>query len=116
MGETNARGSILAFPHSYVMWKPKSLKEVTIDSLQLVELTNPKIEILLIGQGAEFFKPLDPALQKHFKAKGIAVEAMDTVSAVSTFNILNAEDRSVCAALLKLDPSDPDDDYWLDKK
>ena len=39
------------------------------------------------------------------KVNGIVVEYMDTVNACATFNILNAEDRRVAAALL---PHNPD--------
>ncbi len=43
---------------------------------------------------------------------GIKIEQMDTLNAITTFNILNAEDRPVAAALLKLDPDDPPPGYY----
>ena len=56
--------------------------------------------MLVIGAGERIEQPLDPALCAHFRQQGIVVELMNTVNACATFNILNAEDRHVAAALL----------------
>ena len=40
---------------------------------------------------------------------GVPIEAMDTVNALATFNVLTEEGRVVVAALLPLDPYDPDE-------
>ncbi len=42
-GDTNARGSVVVFPRSYVMWKPTCVDAVSIESLELVTLMNPKV-------------------------------------------------------------------------
>jgi uncharacterized protein len=44
--------------------------------------------------------PVAAALRASLKAKGIAVEAMDTGAACRTYNLLLAEDRRVAAALM----------------
>ncbi len=42
-GDTNARGSVMAFSRSYVMWSPTCVDDVSIESLELVALMNPKV-------------------------------------------------------------------------
>lgn len=39
----DVRGSIIALPNSYVLWQPKRVADVTIESLRVVELVKPKI-------------------------------------------------------------------------
>ncbi len=41
-----------------------------------------------------------PRCAPRFKARGIAIEAMETGAACRTYNVLLAEDRRVAAALL----------------
>ncbi len=52
-GATNARGSVMAFPRSYVMWRPTCIDDVSIESLELVTLMNPKV-------GSDYHVPLVP--------------------------------------------------------
>ena len=47
---------------------------------------------------------ISPEIVQYFKSKGIYVEATTSNSAASTFNILNAEERNVAAALLTMKP------------
>ncbi|CAM9284444.1 unnamed protein product [Scytosiphon promiscuus] len=102
----DVRGSMICMPNSFVLWAPKQLSEITVESLRLLELVIPKIDLLLIGVGERMTARLDPVLVKHLGSKGIRVEQMDTVNACSTFNVLNAEDRRVAAALLQLSPEE----------
>ena len=51
-GEVNARGSVVVFPTSYVLWSPRKFEDITIESLELVALAQPRIEILIIGEAA----------------------------------------------------------------
>jgi uncharacterized protein len=46
--------------------------------------------------------PLSTDLVSYFRRKGIVLEAMNTTSAISTFNVLNSEGRNVGAAVLPL--------------
>jgi len=57
------------------------------------------IDLLLIGCGANPI-PLLPELRAQLKARGIAVEMMDTGAACRTYNVLMSEDRRVAAALV----------------
>jgi uncharacterized protein len=44
--------------------------------------------------------PVAADLRAWFKARGVALEPMDTGAACRTYNVLLAEDRRVAAALL----------------
>jgi uncharacterized protein len=44
--------------------------------------------------------PVAATLRASLKARGIALEAMETGAACRTYNVLLAEDRHVAAALL----------------
>ena len=61
-------------------------------------LTPPPTELLIIGCG-DTHEMLPPPLVEELRQKGIAVEAMGTVNACSTFNFLCSEGRNVAAAL-----------------
>lgn len=98
----DVRGSILCFPNSFVLWEPKRARDITVESLHLLELVTPKIDIVVVGVGERLAERLDPALVKYFGSKRISLEVMDTMNACSTFNVLNAEDRRVAAALLQM--------------
>ena len=94
--------SIIAFPNSCFLWnnitKPK---DVTLESLSIVQILKPSIEYLFIGCD----DPLPPRelnkIKKALKEKSnIVVEQMDVMNAMGTFNILNGEDRRVAVALV----------------
>ena len=85
--ETNSKsdilhmnGSILAFPHSCFLWKVGSPREVTLETLSLVVLRDPKVEFLFIGCNS----PLPPRelnrIKKAMKERGVVVDQMDLVS------------------------------------
>lgn len=92
-------GSCLVLPRSSFLWAPRTFEEITPESLRLIPLIFPSLEILLLGSGDRTRRP-DPELAAAFRNKGIVVEQMTTVSAIGTFNILNTEDRRIGAALL----------------
>ena len=68
------------------------------------------VEILLLGCGKRISHGLAPELKEMLKVNGIVVEYLDNVNACATFNILNAEDRRVAAALLPYDADIVSDD------
>jgi len=55
--------------------------------------------LLIIGTG-EKIEYFDQEFISHFKKLNIAIETLDSRNAISTFNILNMEDRRVAAAIL----------------
>ncbi|NXA37771.1 NDUF3 factor, partial [Eudromia elegans] len=59
----------------------------------------PLAEILVLGTG-DRVERLHPALLRHMRAGGIAVEVQDTANACATFNFLMSEKRLTAAALI----------------
>lgn len=102
INNVRVRGSVLAFPHHSLLFRPgfDDIDDVSIASLAAVSLAEPAVEILIVGCGDSIKARVDPALAEHFRRQGTVVELMNTVNACATFNILNAEDRSVAAVLL----------------
>lgn len=72
VNEAELEGSVLLLPRSAFLWKPKTFEEVTPESLSLVPLLDPSIEILLIGSGDHQRRPSE-ALAAHFRNLGIVV-------------------------------------------
>ncbi|OQS03591.1 hypothetical protein THRCLA_04092 [Thraustotheca clavata] len=105
VNDVNMRGSIALFPTIAMMWKPNTMDEVTQASLSIFTVANPAIEILVLGCGSRISKRLDPTLVDYLKNHGIVVEYLDSFNACATFNILNAEDRKVAAAILVNEPN-----------
>jgi uncharacterized protein len=97
-------GSLLCLPSGMDAWRISSPDEITLATLGAVLAASDRIEVLFIGQGPDF-RPLDPAIRAAFRDRGIIVEASSTRNAVSTYNILLAEQRPVAAALLAVERS-----------
>jgi len=106
VNETHVHGSVVILPHSFFIWEAKTFEDITKESLSLFTMLHPTIEVLFIGCGDVMHKPLDAALTRHFKQKGIIVEASSTTNAAATFNVLNGEGRNVACALLGLGPQE----------
>lgn len=73
--------------------------ELTEQALEPLFLTTPQPEVLLIGTGARH-RMVPPALRAALKARGLAIDTMDSGAACRTFNILLGEGRRVAAVLL----------------
>ena len=104
LDEVMVRQSVLLFPHSFLLWSAKSFEEINMETLMLFPFLFPAVEVLFIGCGEVQPKQLSPELTKFFRSKGIVVEATSTAYAAGSFNVLNAEGRNVCAALLTQQP------------
>lgn len=78
VNNTEIDGSVLLLPRSFLMWSPKSYDEMTVESLDILSLLVPKIEVLVIGTGSEARRPC-PKFMKHFTDQGIKVEQMTSV-------------------------------------
>mmetsp|Transcript_32213 Transcript_32213/g.47396 ORF Transcript_32213/g.47396 Transcript_32213/m.47396 type:complete len:156 (-) Transcript_32213:67-534(-) len=103
------KGSCVAFPHACYMWTPSSPREVTTESLAVVEIHDPKIDILLIGSDKHLPPRLLNRIRNEFLEKGIVVEQMDVMHACATFNVLNGEDRNVAVALIRENEGDTEE-------
>ena len=97
---------------------------ISIESLSAIALLRPQIEYLFIGcnssheNGARitnlneiqyYFRHIHSNKNNNNTHRGIVVEQMPLYNAIGTFNLLNAEDRSVAAALMVHDDNDNDD-------
>ncbi|MCC7048498.1 MAG: Mth938-like domain-containing protein [Alphaproteobacteria bacterium] len=97
---TRHDGSIILFRDRVLPWPVARVEEIDADSLAaLVAAAAARVELLLLGCGARLV-PVAPDLRAALKARGIAVEPMDTGAACRTFNVLTAEERRVAAALI----------------
>ncbi|WP_193369211.1 Mth938-like domain-containing protein [Pelagibius marinus] len=96
------RGSILVLPDWTGAWALGAIGELSIDSLEPVLAATPPIEVLLLGCGPAMAF-IEPELRAAARARGVALEPMDTGAACRTYNVLVAEDRRVAAALIAVD-------------
>lgn len=111
INDVNMRGGVALFSEIAMLWKPKRMEDITREHLAVFTVANPPIEILVLGCGERISHTLAPELKEMLKVNGIVVEYLDTVNACATFNILNAEDRRVAAALLPYDADAAPDVY-----
>ena len=88
-------GAVFVFPDRTIAWEEPA---VTAESLAPV-VEHGGVELLLLGLGRRMM-PVAAALRAALRARGIAVEPMDTGAACRTYNVLLAEERRVAAALL----------------
>jgi len=96
------RGSILVLPDWVAAWPLTTIDQLDLASLEPVLAAEPPVEVLLIGCGPAMAF-IDPALRAAARARGVALEPMDTGAACRTYNVLMAEDRRVAAALIAVD-------------
>ncbi len=95
-------GSILVLPDWTGAWPLSAIDDLSIESLEPVLAASPPVEVLLIGCGAAMAF-IEPELRAAARARGVALEPMDTGAACRTYNVLMAEDRRVAAALIAVD-------------
>lgn len=108
-GVVHMNGSILVFPFGCFLWKVESAVDVTLASLAPILLHRPKLDYLFIGCNGTIPAAELDVIQSAFRSHNIVVEQMTLSNAVGTFNILNAEDRQVAAALVM---AADDDNPW----
>ena len=72
---------------------------LTLDDFAVPLALTGKIDVLLVGMGAEI-APIPGPVREAFDEIGVGIEAMSTGSACRTYNVLLAEDRRVAVALL----------------
>ncbi|MGF1641781.1 MAG: Mth938-like domain-containing protein [Rhodospirillales bacterium] len=92
-------GAVLVRPDRTTGWTMAVPDAISADSL--VDLTTDATgaRILVVGCGARFVPP-PPGLADALRARGVALEWMDTGAACRTFNVLLIEGRDVAAALI----------------
>jgi uncharacterized protein len=97
-------GSILVFPDRTLAWPVASMIELDATSLEEVMRAAAAglVDLLLIGCGARMTM-VPTALRQSLRDAGVVVETMDTGAACRTYNVLMAEGRRVCAALIAVE-------------
>ena len=101
-GGMGHKGSLLALAEGMYAWTVTADDAITLALLApiLARLASP--QFLLLGTGRrQIFPPAD--VVAAFRNANIALDAMDTGAAARTWNILLAEKRPVCAALIAVD-------------
>ena len=96
------RGSLLCLPDGIWAWPVKDVSELTTAALEQVFARAEALDVFLIGAGRDPW-PIPERVRARFRDLAISVDAMSTGAAVSTYNILLAENRRVGAALLAVD-------------
>lgn len=98
---TAYRGAIIVFPGHTLAWAADSFAKLTSADFAAVRAAGEAGEtsLMLLGCGPRMLM-LPAALRQELRAAGIVSEVMDTGAACRTYNVLLAEGRRVCAALL----------------
>lgn len=78
-------------------WGPARFED--LQPAHFAEIAGAGAAVVLFGSGERLRFP-PPALLRELVETGVGVEAMDTVAACRTYNVLAAEGRCVVAALL----------------
>lgn len=93
-------GPIAIFPQTILSWKVSDVRAITVESLSLFYVLEPKLDILVIGVGDKGNK-IDPSVVQFLtQKKKIYVEVLPTEQACTTFNFLCAENRHVAGAMI----------------
>lgn len=95
------RGSVLVTPERTLAWPVAAIQDLTPESLDPL-LAFGALDVVLLGCGpAMTLIPAD--LRTAVRARGLALEPMDTGAACRTYNVLMSEQRHVAAALVAVD-------------
>jgi len=92
-------GSLLLSGEVLHHWPVGDVEAITLESLEAVIDAPEKPDLLLFGTGTSM-KPLPGEVAKALKARGFAVETMDTGAACRTYSFLAMEGRRVAGALI----------------
>jgi uncharacterized protein len=93
------RGSLLCLPDAIWAWGIERPQQIDRYSLDRVFASANRIDTLIIGTGTEVWLP-PRELREALRAVRVALDTMQTGSAVRTFNIMIGERRRVAAALI----------------
>ena len=101
IGEQVYPRSILLFSGGVFQLDIESIDQLNETVLGRVFLTNPKLDILLVGYG--FSKgQVDCRLSNALRNAAIGFDIMNTGAACRTYNVLALEERRVAAVLIPL--------------
>lgn len=94
IGNAMYESHVLVLPAQTQAWNG----ELTIEALAPLLEATPSTEFLLIGTGARH-EIIASELRQALRARGLAVDTMDSGAACRTFNVLLGESRRVGLAL-----------------
>lgn len=98
INDTTYRASlIVSSTRLHTQWPPSEVAELKVE--HLTPLIEMEPEIVLLGTGNRQTFP-EPILLTPLLERRIGVEVMTTEAACRTFNILQADERQVVAALM----------------
>jgi len=100
--DTFVFGPAIILPTAVLRWNIMSAAEITMESLSLFTILEPKLDVIVIGHGCDpsVRDPVDIKTILGLKKKGIAIECIPTEKAIATYNYLLEEGRVVAAALI----------------
>jgi uncharacterized protein len=98
------KGAVIVFPSRTQSWDVSAFADLTLDHFApiVVAAAAGEVSLMLLGCGPRMLM-LPGALRQALRAAGIVAEVMDTGAACRTYNVLLAEGRRVCAAMLAVD-------------
>ena len=97
IGEQEIRWSCLVSAGSLAPWAPRSVEEITPESLAALFEHQPEVVVLSTGTTQKFPRA---ALRAEFATRRIGLEVMEIGAACRTYNVLVGEERRVLAAVL----------------
>lgn len=92
-------GPVIVLPERVLAWDVATLDALAPDRLEPAVAADPPIDLLLIGTG-KTMRLVPKSLRETLRARGVAVDFMDTGAACRTYNVLLADGRRVGAALI----------------
>jgi uncharacterized protein len=101
-GGMSHRGSLLILPSGMRALSASGIEDVTTSQLPELAIEKDQIDFLLIGTGV-VMKLLPKTLADWFSTRAIHHDTMSTSAAVSTYNVLLAEERRVAAILIAVE-------------
>lgn len=92
-------GSLLLSGDVLHFWPVADFSEVTLESLAPMIEEAGDLDLILFGTG-QSVQRLPEGVEQALRAKGVAVECMDTGAACRTYSFLATEGRRVAGALI----------------
>ena len=102
VGNEEIRSSCLVSANSFSAWAPRSVEELTVESLAPLFALAPEVVVLATGTTQRFPRA---SLRAEFATRRIGLEVMEIGAACRTYNVLVSEERQVLAAILLPGPS-----------
>jgi len=97
VGNEEIRSSCIVAVNTLSPWAPRSVDELTVESLAPLFVQNPEVVVLATGAKQHFPRA---SLRAEFAARRIGLEVMEIGAACRTYNVLVSEERKVLAAVL----------------